>query len=205
MAAKKKHPSGKTAPAQKTTAATGKKQAKQPAPHKTPAPHKSPKKPKSPAAAKRSKTLAAADRRKDRAKARRAAPAYALHDAPEGHWVTGGNLTGPSCAATAAANSLLVCTGYRATEADVLMLASLSRADGEGVSVYDTLATANLFGLAGWTPEFEPADELEDGVIAGAAGTHAVVSAPAGLISWGGILPDWWELDGELWRVKWRR
>lgn len=204
--AAKKHASGKTAPAQKAAAATGKKQAKQPAPHKAAAPHKSPKKPKSPAAAKRSKTLRIADRRKARTKARRAAPACVLHDdGVQGHWITGGNLTGPTCVATAVANSLLVVTGYRAGDADVLELARRTGADGEGVSIEDTLAEAHRSGFAGWRPWFTQADDLEWGAIAGAGGTHAVVSAPGGLVSWGGILPDWWELDGELWLVKWRR
>lgn len=201
--AAKKHASGTTAPAQKKAAATGKKQAKQPAPHKAAAPHKSPKKPKSPAAAKRSKTLAAADRRKDRAKAKRAAPAVMLPQA-EG-WIDGGNLTGPTCVATALANSLLASTGYRVTDRDVLELAAATGADGEGVSIEDTLAEAARSGLGGWCPWFEPAILPESGAIAGAGNIHAVVITPAGLVSWGGILPEDWELDGELWTVKWRR
>jgi hypothetical protein len=203
LAAKKKNASGKTAPAQKKAAVTGKKQAKQPAPHKKPAPHKSPKKPKSPAAAKRSKTLSAADKRKATTKARRAAPAPVL---PAGTgWIDGGNSTGPTCVATAVANSLLAVTGYRVTDRDVLELALLAGADGEGVSIEDTLAQAARSGMGGWYPVFWPCYDLALGVIAGAGGTHAVVSAPAGLVSWGGILPDDWELDGELWTVKWRR
>jgi hypothetical protein len=121
-----------------------------------------------------------------------------------GDWVTGQNDEAPTCVATAVANSLLAVTGLRVTNDQVLLLFRQS-GGGQGVSMADSLMALATHGIAGVKPaSYRPtAGPYRTGDIVGVAGTHAACYVSYGLISWGDVLPDEWELDGEAWRIDW--
>jgi hypothetical protein len=80
----------------------------------------------------------------------------ALPGAAEDGWILGGNDGHRGCAAVAVANSLLMATGIRVDDEDVLALYLAASGGGDsGASILATLAAAAEFGLAGVRPAFE--------------------------------------------------
>jgi hypothetical protein len=81
------------------------------------------------------------------------AVSLALPGAVEDGWILGGNDWHLGCAAVAVANSLLMATGVRVSDEDVLALylAASGGADS-GASILATLAAAAKYGLAGIRP-----------------------------------------------------
>jgi hypothetical protein len=152
--------------------------------------------------------------------------------AAAGEWILGGNDRYADCAATAVANSLLACTGLRASDEDVLRLHMAAAGDPDaGASIAGILrATADL-GLAGTGPascELLDAGEplAGDGLILDLDlaetqlledawdwdpdpgwGMHAAVLFGGSLITWGGAVPvtaGFLELQvAAAWRVTW--
>jgi hypothetical protein len=107
----------------------------------------------------------------------------------EGWWITGCNDWLETCAATAAANSLLLATGRRVEDWQVRALAGKR-------SIPDVLAAIGV--------PFREAESYQDGVILGVAGLHAVTVHDGAAVSWGAETA----LDGlvieEAWEVAWR-
>lgn len=70
-----------------------------------------------------------------------------------GTWVLGGNDRYQTCAAAAVANSLLLATGERVSDEDVLVLhVAAAGSPDAGASVLGVLEAAQRYGLAGVTP-----------------------------------------------------
>lgn len=115
-------------------------------------------------------------------------------------FITGGNDLAGTCSMTAVANHLLLATGRRATDAEIL-------AHGEGLAIADALELATSRGLAGvrlaW---FFPLDAALPGAVVGLdleEGPHAVVAAGDGLmVSWGGLVPARGVVE-EAWALRW--
>lgn len=110
-----------------------------------------------------------------------------------GWWITGGNDIADNCAAVAVANSLLLSSGLRVSDGELLRLHDRAGA----LSVPEALAAlgARAFG------------EAPCGLVAGLAtpyGPHAALVLGDALVSWGGLIPwpDDWLLE-ELWAVTW--
>jgi hypothetical protein len=149
-----------------------------------------------------------------------------------GDWILGGNDRYADCAAAAAANSLLACTGLRASDEDIMRLHLAVAGDPDGgASIAGVLQAAADLGLADTGPaSCEPLDEdeplAEDGLILDldlaeaqlleAAwdwepdpdwGTHAAVLAGDCVITWGGVIPvtaEFLEFQvAAAWRVIW--
>lgn len=87
-----------------------------------------------------------------------------------GFWITGCNDWLATCAATAAANSLLLATGQRVEEWQVRALTGQQ-------SIPDVLAAIGV--------PFREAESFEDGVILGVTGQHAVTVHDGAAVSWG--------------------
>ena len=113
-----------------------------------------------------------------------------------GWWITGGNDERDNCAAVAVANSLLLSSGLRISDAELLRLH-----DRAGpLSIPEALAAL------GATASSEAGKE-EVAVVIGLAtphGPHAALWTGGGLVTWGGLIawPDDWLLD-EAWAVTW--
>jgi hypothetical protein len=149
-----------------------------------------------------------------------------------GEWILGGNDRYTDCAAAAVANSLLACTGLRASDEDILRLHLAAAGDPDaGASIAGVLRAATDLGLAGAGPascellgEDEPLDE--DGLIldldlaeaqllegtwdwdpAPGWGMHAAVLTGGSVITWGGAVPvtaEFLEFQvAAAWRVTW--
>lgn len=110
----------------------------------------------------------------------------------------------PVCAAVAAAASLQQWTGITASLADIWEL--YLRAGESTLAV--TLEAVAEHGLAGARLEsFQEIDPcyLAPGLLYGirlAAGYHAVLSAPGGMLSWGSVIPLAGEPE-EAWLLEW--
>ena len=145
---------------------------------------------------------------------------------PGGGWILGGNDQHDSCAAAAAANSLLACTGIRAPARDVLALHALA-----GPSITAVLAVLADTGLAGvpltgavWLEDGEPLagpglvldldltaaqqyQRIWDAVPAASWGPHAAVLHHGTAITWGMAVPVTETfLDAQVttaWRLRW--
>jgi hypothetical protein len=133
-----------------------------------------------------------------------------------GWWITGGNDDRDNCAAVAVANSLLLATGYRADDGELLRLH-----DRAGpLSIPEALAGVRP---TRWrVPDAQPSSALlHDGdqpasanlilgrtqLIIGLAtphGPHAALVLGGALVTWGGVTdwPDDWLLE-EAWAVTW--
>jgi hypothetical protein len=142
------------------------------------------------------------------------AVSLALPGAVEDGWILGGNDWHLGCAAVAVANSLLMATGWRASDEDVLALyLAASGGMDAGASVLATLEAAGEYGLAGVFPaRFDPLDEgepLDDGVIVELVlrEPHAAVLSGDSVITWGREVPVTADfLSGQVtgaWRVEW--
>jgi hypothetical protein len=137
-----------------------------------------------------------------------------LPGAVEAGWILGGNDWHLGCAAVAVANSLLMATGMRASDEDVLALylAASGGADS-GASILATLEAAGEYGLGGVFPAgFGALGEggpLDDGLIVELAlrEAHAAVLAGDSVITWGREVPVTADfLSGQVtgaWRVEW--
>jgi hypothetical protein len=137
-----------------------------------------------------------------------AGPCIEIH----GWWITGGNDVADNCAAVAVANSLLLATGYRVADGELLRLH-----DRAGpLSIPEALAAA-------WPrPSLLDALTCEDviresrncrseawpsGTLLGLDtphGPHAALLLGGALVTWGGVTdwPDDWLLE-EAWAVTW--
>jgi hypothetical protein len=121
-------------------------------------------------------------------------------------WLPGCDEELPVCAVTAVANHLLAATGIIAADDEMLALHELAGGDS-GATIGDILDAAVTCGLAGRRlARFGMADRTSPGTVAGlrmAAGYHAVLVAPAGMmISWGMILPQLGDPE-EAWYLDW--
>jgi hypothetical protein len=111
----------------------------------------------------------------------------------------------PVCAAVAAAASLQAWTGLIASPAEIW---ELYRRAGEA-TIAATLEAVAGYGLAGASLEsFREIDPccLAPGLVYGiqlAAGYHAVLSAPGGMLSWGSVIPLAGEPE-EAWLLEWK-
>lgn len=126
-------------------------------------------------------------------------------------WSMGCNDIGPTCASAAVANHLLAHTGLAMTEQEVILLHMLAGgSDGadipsvlEALRSRPALAAGGRAGVAGF---FRADEELAvPGLVvvtALAHGRHAVLSHPAGMVSWGGVLP-WEGAPLEAWAIEW--
>lgn len=107
----------------------------------------------------------------------------------DGYWVTGGNDRLETCVPVAVANSLLITTGYRVPDWQILALA------GER-SIEDVLAELGF--------PFREAEGVADGVILGVAGGHTVTALDGGAVSYGGHVDLAPYVIEEMWEVDWR-
>jgi hypothetical protein len=127
-----------------------------------------------------------------------------------GWWITGGNDVADNCAAVAVANSLLLATGYRTGDGELLRLH-----DRAGpLSIPEALAAFREVMPCAPVPA-ELAVPGNPGLrvtgvaslLAGLAtphGPHAALLLGDGLVTWGGVMdwPDDWLLE-ETWEVTW--
>ena len=116
-----------------------------------------------------------------------------------GGWILGGNDVADNCAAVAVANALLLSSGLRTSDAELLRLH-----DRAGpLSIPQALAA---FG-ARFT-EHQPGGAAAPWTsVAGLAtphGPHAGLLLGGDLVTWGGLLalPDDWDIE-EAWAVTW--
>lgn len=111
----------------------------------------------------------------------------------------------PACAPVALAAHLAFMTGVRASVADILAL----HEQLGPVTISDMLEAVAAAGFAGMTLENRvrcDADLPVPGLLAGLrlrAGYHAIVTLPAGMASWGMVLPRPGAL-AEAWQLRWR-
>jgi hypothetical protein len=129
---------------------------------------------------------------------------------PGGQWVTAWNGQWPTCAAAAVANSLLVATGWRVSDDDVLALHTAAGGTADtGPVMVDVLYELLACGVAGVRPRSVTAvDRPRAGdvavVLAPSWEPHAVALTDDGPVSWGTVLPA--ALLGyacEVWEVTW--
>jgi hypothetical protein len=110
----------------------------------------------------------------------------------------------PVCAAVAMAASLQAQSGVTASAAEITGLYELAGA----VSLEGMCEAAAGLGLAGWRLSwFGPADaeQAVPGLVYGLQlpwGYHAVLGHPAGVVSWGRVLP-WMAAPAEAWHLEW--
>jgi len=116
-----------------------------------------------------------------------------------GPWILGGNDEFDSCVATAFANSLLLATGRRATEDDVLELFDIT---GLG-TILEGLEALMIVGLAGCRPKsFAMTDVIGSGTVLGLP-AHAATADGDCLITWGDKVPlDPRQVD-QAWSIEW--
>ena len=118
----------------------------------------------------------------------------------DGWWITGGNDVADNCAAVAVANSLLLATGLRLVDAELLRLH-----DRAGpLSIPEALAALGAhFTEVPANSKLDWDLELVTG-LATPHGPHAALLLGGALVTWGGVTdwPDDWLLD-ELWEVRW--
>ena len=111
----------------------------------------------------------------------------------------------PACAAAALAEHLWYWTGTAVTDEEVLALHEL--AGGHGAPIAEVLEAAAEHGLGGWRPDtWTGYAEPVPGLLCGlqlAAGYHAVLALPRGMLSWGMILP-WPASPEEMWHLEWQ-
>ncbi len=137
---------------------------------------------------------------------KRAAPAPGMLMQPAGPWHLGGNDCWPSCAAAALANHLILSSGLRASEEEIL---ALHLAAGGSPAIGEILEAAQEHGLAGaQLAEFWPLPDgcAMPGAIAGISMplAHAVLLAPHEMmISWGQEMPLRSEVE-ESWWAQWK-
>jgi hypothetical protein len=148
--------------------------------------------------------------------------------AASGGWIAGGNDWHRGCAAVAAANSLLACTGERMPDSVVLGLyLAASGGRDEGASIADVLSVLEDAGVAAGEQleDGEPLDgepliaDLDltvaqqsqvawDWAPAPAWGPHAVVLAVGSVVTWGRVVPVTPAfLNRQIagaWRVRWQ-
>ena len=198
------------------TATSGRKRAAKTKTSRTKSRRKAKKTVAKPTRAKVKKTAKATSRR------RLTAPSLA------GLWL--GNDLYDSCAVVAVANSLLAATGIRPAGTDLLDL-YLAAAGGrdDGATIADVLAAATDLGVAGIRPVtfrlLEPGESLDAGMVLGVTltraqqsqpvwdaadaavwGPHAVTITPAGVATWGTVIPvtgRWLETCDEAWQITW--
>lgn len=110
----------------------------------------------------------------------------------------------PVCAPVAIAEHLKAVTGIIASGDSLVELAVTVR----GGQLGDYLAEVAAVGLAGVTlSRYYPCDPdvLVPGLVCGLdvpGGYHAVLSHPAGMVSWGLVLP-WWGVPDQAWWLEW--
>jgi len=115
-------------------------------------------------------------------------------------FVTGGNHIAGTCTMTAVANSLLLATGLRATDEEIL-------AFDEALSIEDAIELAGCRGLAGvQLADAWPLAAPEPGCVVRLdleEGSHAALLAGDGLmVSWGGLVPARGRA-AEAWALDW--
>jgi hypothetical protein len=129
-----------------------------------------------------------------------------------GGWVTGWNDRLDSCVPAAIANSLLLATGVRASDGEVLAL--WERA---GSAIPAVLEAVARYGVAGVRPadfhlapldEIDWSDFIKPGLILGVdlPGPHAVLAVGGVWITWGQRYPAWAFPDAvveEAWIIEW--
>jgi hypothetical protein len=122
----------------------------------------------------------------------------------QGTWILGANDEYDSCIATAFANSLLLATGIRVPDEEVLALYEITGL----VSIKESLEALSRVGLAGVKPvDCSPVTIKENiwtpGLILGVAGDHTIVFDSDGIITWGGkISYGSWQVE-EAWSIDW--
>lgn len=110
----------------------------------------------------------------------------------------------PVCAAVAVAEHLAAFTGITAWEDEILGL----HYQAGLLSLSELLEYLQAEGFAGARlRSFRPCDEtlIAPGLVCGlqvSAGYHAVLAHPAGMISWGTVLP-WTAAPAEAWALEW--
>jgi|SRR5215472_274647 len=122
-------------------------------------------------------------------------------------WVTGCNELMPTCSATAVANHLFAAMDYEAAEFEVYGLHRKAGGD-EGATIESVLEAVSCYGLGPYKlRRFFRTDQ--DVIICGLVvginlphGRHAVLSHPAGMVTWGQVVP--WEGEPEeAWALEW--
>jgi hypothetical protein len=144
---------------------------------------------------------------RDQARARRdtgrARTAGLARPTVPGGWVLGGNDRYATCAAAAVANSLLLATGIRAGDEDVLALhVAAAGHPGTPASVLGVLEAALEHGLAGWPlTGFGPGSGIAEISLPG--GLHAVALGDGFAVTWGNAVPvpQWPVLA--TWAITW--
>lgn len=137
-----------------------------------------------------------------------------LATAPLGEWVCGPNAERPLCAPVAVANSLLACTGIRASHAALERLYAASGGCGDtGAPLAAVLAETERSGLAGCGLTWEPLHG-DYTAVPGAvvlldldAGLHSAAITSDGLAVLWGEPSDVTTLTGtaeEAFRLRWR-
>jgi hypothetical protein len=132
----------------------------------------------------------------------------------DGWWITGGNDVADNCAAVAVANSLLLATGCRVADGELLRLH-----DRAGpLSIPEALAAASIWPGCSLLDALTCENVIRDsrncrsaawptGTLLGLAtphGPHAALLLGDALVTWGGVTdwPDDWLLE-EAWEVRW--
>jgi hypothetical protein len=111
----------------------------------------------------------------------------------------------PVCGPSALAAHLAWMTGIAAADEEILVLHEQTR----GTTLAELCEYAAAEGFAGAVLEsFRPCDPEQDvpGLIYGLPlpwGYHAVLGHPAGVVSWGRVLP-WPAAPAEAWHLEWR-
>jgi hypothetical protein len=116
-------------------------------------------------------------------------------------WVLGGNDEYDSCTATAFANSLLLVSGIRPSDEEVLALYEIAGL----VSIKESLEALMDVGLAGVRPlSCDPVGFLAPGFVVGVTGDHTATYDWDSLITWGGKvrLCRAWQVE-EAWSIEW--
>lgn len=125
-----------------------------------------------------------------------------------GPWILGGNNVAGNCAAVAVANSLLLATGIRATDAELLALHDRCGP----LSISEALAAVAARGLSGIRPvSFCDVSRTglpftARGLLLGLempGGSHAALGLAGGLVTWGELAGWDDELIDEAWLVTW--
>ena len=138
--------------------------------------------------------------RRDTARARTAGLA---RPSVPGEWILGGNDRYLTCAATAVANSLLLATGKRVSDEDVLGLHEAAAGSPDaGASVLSVLEAAQAWGLGGHRPRRDSRSGIRILETALPGGIHAVLLADGFTVTWGqaaktvaGQVIAAWEID----------
>ena len=139
--------------------------------------------------------------RRDRARARTAG--LARPSVPDG-WILGGNDRYLTCAATAVANSLLLATGKRVSDEDVLGLhVAAAGSPDAGASVLGVLEAAQAWGLGGYRPRRDDRSGIAILETALPGGIHAVLLADGFTVTWGQAVPAFPGQVLAAWSITW--